>query len=99
MVRSKTGLYGPVQLFLGPDRTAVPECRTVWSSLFIGLHFEARDRTVFSQTGPYFSVWTAVPIDQTVRSGLFNSLQKRPQSGTGPDRGQSTRDRASFIME
>ena len=30
-----------------------------------------------------------VPIDQTVRSGLFYGLQKRLQSGTGLDRGQS----------
>ena len=35
------------------------------------------------------TVRTAVPIDQTVRSGLFYGLQKRLRSGTGPDRGQS----------
>ena len=64
----------------------VPD-RTVRS--FYRSPFRARDRTVFSRTGPYFSVRTAVPIDQTVQSGLFYGLQKRLQSGTGLDRGQS----------
>src|SRR5580692_11940612 len=83
-VQSWTGPYGPVQLFLGQDRTAVPECWTVRSGLFIGLHFQMikrPDRSVRSSifgtelqsggAGPYSPVF-------------LNGLQNWPRSG--PDR-------------
>ena len=82
--------YGPVQLFLRPDWTAVQESRTVRSGLF--------NQSPFSKTGlnrPVQNFWdrTAVWRSWTVRSSLFIRSPKKATVRTGPDRGQSIRER------
>ena len=61
--------------------------RTLWS--FYRSPFKLETGLFFSQTGPYFSVWTVVPIGRTVRSGLFQRSTNKATVQTGPDRGQS----------
>ena len=72
-----------------PDRTV----RSFYQSPFSSLR---PDR--FSQTGPYFSVRTAVPVLRTVRSGLLERSPKMATVRTGPDRGQSSLEFTIFIM-
>ena len=51
--------------------------------------FELETGLFFSQTGPYFSVQTVVPILWTVQSGLFQRSTNKATVWTGLDRGQS----------
>ena len=78
----------PVLDWTGPDCSPRVSDRTVRS--FYRSPFELKTGLFFSQTGPYFSVWTAVPIGRTVRSGLFQRSTNKATVRTGPDRGQST---------
>ena len=71
----------------GPDCSPRVSDRTVWS--FYRSPFELETGLFFSQTGPYFSVQTAVPIGQTIRSGLFQRSTNKATVRTGPDRGRS----------
>ena len=83
-VRSQTGPYGPVQLSLGPDRTAVPECRTVQSGLFIGLHLSLRPDCSFPRPDCIFRSGLRSQLARPYSPVFFNGLQIRPRSG--PDR-------------
>ena len=74
-----------------PDCSPRVSDRTVRS--FYRSPFELETGLFFSQTGQYFSVWTAVPIGRTVRSGLFQRSTNKATVRTGPDRGQSTTNR------
>ena len=53
--------------------------------------FELETGLFFSQTRPYFSVQTVVPILWTVRSGLFQRSTNKATVRTGLDRGQSNK--------
>ena len=71
----------------GPDCSSRVSDRTVQS--FYQSLFELETGLFFSQAGPYFSVWTAVPIGQTVQSGLFQRSTNKAMVRTGPHRCQS----------
>ena len=80
----------------GPDCSPRVSDHTVRS--FYRSPFELETRLFFSQTGPYFLVWTAVPIGRTVRSGLFQQSTNKATVWTGPDRGQSNCYRKHFKL-
>ena len=80
----------------GPDCSPKVSDRTVRS--FYRSPFELETGLFFSQTGPYFSVWTTVPIGRTIRSGLFQRSTNKATVRTGLDRGQSnTESRSSSL--
>ena len=81
-VRSSSAFSGT-----GPDCSPRVSDRTVRS--FYRSPFELETGLFFSQTGPYFSVWTAVLIGRTVRSGLFQWSTNKATVRTRPNRGQS----------
>ena len=76
--------------FSGTRLDCSPRVSDCTAQSFYWSSFKLETGPFFSQTGPYFSVWTAVPIGQTVRSGLFQQSTNKAIVWTGPDHGQST---------
>jgi hypothetical protein len=65
------------------DRTAVPECRTIWFSFFIDLHFELRTGLFFSRLDRIF--WSGLQSQLIGPYGpVFFTVSKKGSS-LGPD--------------